>query len=87
MVGRRKELDENGNLNLAEGEYGKGRDGVWYARAPGSHMGNLGGHDVEEHEDGTITVTPSILIRTTKASGEEFVAFHGYLRRGVWSTT
>lgn len=32
-------------------------------------------HEVEEHEDGTITVTPSI-------EGEHF---HGHLRRGVWS--
>lgn len=58
---------------------------VWCARPPDtpeSCQGNLQEHDVTEHEDGTITVSPSILIRTTWAG--EPVEWHGYLERGVW---
>lgn len=43
-------------------------------------MGNLSGHTVIEHEDQTITVSPSILIGQRTAS----VPWHGYLERGVW---
>jgi hypothetical protein len=66
---------------LQSGEYSKTLDGRWYARAPGDGwlMGNLGNHDVTEHEDGTITVSPSILI----GAGDQ-VQWHGYLERGVW---
>lgn len=59
-----------------DGDYGR-VDGVWHARPPGAGLGTLEAHDVTEHEDGTITVSPSILVtgRTT---------WHGYLERGVW---
>lgn len=42
-------------------------------------LGNLDAHDVEEHEDGTITVSPSILV-----TGPNRPRRHGFLRRGVW---
>ena len=76
--GKLKKLDEKRQLLLAECEYGKGRDGHWYARPPGMHMGSLANHDVTEHEDGTITVSPSIDI--TDENGR----WHGYLEKGVW---
>ena len=41
-------------------------------------MGGLENHDVTEHEDGTITVSPSILITGEGGS------WHGYLELGVW---
>jgi hypothetical protein len=72
---------------LKPGEYGKDEDGVWYCVPPGSIHGVLGclgngvgnkGHKVVERENGTITVSPSILIR---GEGEEY---HGYLEQGVW---
>jgi hypothetical protein len=78
MKGTRKFIGEKGFLDLAEGEYGKCRDGVWYAWPPGFMMGCLGNHDVTEHEDGTITVSPSI--RIMDGRGE----WHGYLERGIW---
>lgn len=65
MKGRRVYPDSEGHLVLKEGDYGKDpRDGNWYARPPGkkNHMGNLAKHEIEEHEDGTITVKPSILV-------------------------
>jgi len=62
------------------GEYGKDeRDGHWFCVAPNGMHGNLRAHDVVEHDDGTITVSPSILI-TQPNVGQ----WHGYLERGVW---
>jgi hypothetical protein len=46
---------------------------------PGFGMGNLRNHEVTEHEDGTITVSPSIL-----CTGHFDKQWHGYLERGVW---
>jgi hypothetical protein len=40
-------------------------------------MGNLSGHSVTEHDDGTITVSPSIL-------DDGRSVWHGYLERGAW---
>jgi len=76
-LGRRREPEPNGEIILAEGDYLKVPDGTWYVRPPGSHAGGIPDHDVIEHEDGTITVSPSILLE-----GEE--GWHGYLKRGVW---
>ena len=82
----RKYPNENGDLFLAEGEYGKNPDdGMWYARPPGCHMGSLADHEVTEHEDGTITVSPSILI-IGEGVGDCVVPiqWHGHLVRGEW---
>jgi hypothetical protein len=77
---------EDDDLMLRDGEYGKHpRDGKWYVRLPGGHMGNLGNHEVTEHEDGTITVRPSVLIKTPGYLGTNATAFnHGFIDRGVW---
>lgn len=79
MKGRRKYPDREGALWLAEGDYGKNGRGNWYGKAPGSHVAGLGNHKVTEHEDGTITVSPSIRV----FDGEREL-WHGYLERGVW---
>jgi hypothetical protein len=55
------------------------RDGEWYGMTPNGHMANLAAHTVTEHEDRTITVSPSILVNRGMP-GE----WHGYLERGVW---
>ncbi len=51
----------------------------WYAHVPSGVIGNLSGHEVIEHEDGTITASPSILI----PHGDK--KWHGHLKAGVWS--
>jgi hypothetical protein len=61
------------------GDYWRWPDGMWMCRTPAGFGGNLINHDVTEHEDGTITVSPSILVTT--GDGRRW---HGYLRRGVW---
>lgn len=55
------------------------RDNKWKCLTPNGLWGNLGGHEVVEHDDGTISVTPSILV-THHSDGE----WHGYLECGVW---
>lgn len=77
MIGKRVEWRDN--RVLVAGEYAKHPAGAWYAATPNDHIANLARHDVIEHEDGTITVSPSILVHA--GSGE---AWHGYLERGVW---
>jgi hypothetical protein len=50
---------------------------VWYVCHPDGTLGRLVNHTVTEHEDGTITVSPSILSRSPGG-------WHGYLERGEW---
>lgn len=65
---------------LNVGEYGLHYCSTdWYARTPNGMLANLSRHDVVEHEDGTITVKPSILV-----TGGHDQRWHGYLERGIW---
>lgn len=65
---------------LLPGEFGKwAEDGAWYGVPPGTDLiANLSRHQIEEHADGTISVSPSILVRDSKLS------WHGHLRHGQW---
>lgn len=65
---------------LLPGEYSKWiEDGNWYGIPPETDLiANLSAHKIEEHEDGTISVTPSILVSNGKES------WHGYLTKGEW---
>ncbi len=74
------------------GEDGKPHD-YWLARTPNGEGAALGAHQITEHEDGTITVSPSIevyiLVGPTPKSGErdtrpKKVLWHGFLERGIW---
>jgi len=58
-------------------------DGNWWAicPCPGRLIANLAKHQVAEHEDGTITVSPSILVNGGVNRGAQW---HGFLERGVW---
>jgi hypothetical protein len=84
-------------LRLAPGDYGRDpQDGnAWHARPPKMSegdaftdchplAGSLAGHDVVEHEDGTITASPSILIHYPWGNPPREISWHGYLERGVW---
>jgi hypothetical protein len=78
---------------------GEGPD-RWYIRDPDGHVGTLISHTIIEHEDGTITVSPSIFDPSEYDTycgpdvvGEPIVAiispdrvhgWHGFLERGVW---
>lgn len=49
---------------------------VWYVVDPAGKIGTVISHTVVEHEDGTITVSPSIFDAPN--------GWHGWLERGVW---
>lgn len=77
MQGRRVYIEE-GRVFPNEphpGDYWKNAGGLWWAYCPRGGVGVLSDHQVTEHEDGTITVSPSILMPGV---------WHGYLERGVW---
>lgn len=83
MLGKRHDL-EQGKYDLEPGEYGRKPDGSWWVKPPEKEgfycgVGSLGKHQVTEHEDGTITVSPSILVY-----GHHDKTWHGYLEKGVW---
>lgn len=79
MIGKRHDADENGNLRLEDGEYGKDCAGNWYAKPPGfDGYANLTKHKVDENSDGIITVSPSIKVENHTGM------WHGYLSHGVW---
>ena len=84
MKANRVEITK-GIFQLNENEYGKGIDGTWYFYPPGAGIANLANHTVAEHEDGTITVSPSILITFADADGER-CQWHGFLEKGIWRT-
>lgn len=84
MQGRRIYPREDGNLYLAEGDYDLNpKTGKWVGRPPGQNAGSFANHEVVEHEDGTITVSPSILLTDYDENGEKII-WHGFLERGVW---
>lgn len=87
MKGRRITSEEAADLrNVKPGDYWSDPSGVWYAACPMpldedglvTALALLAGHRVTEHEDGTITVSPSILCR---GGGQEY---HGWLEHGEW---
>lgn len=60
--------------------------GVWHVRLPNADgLGpgaSIGKHDVTEHDDGTITVSPSILFEHGAHGPDR--NWHGYLEHGTW---
>lgn len=64
---------------LEPGEYAL-INGEWYGCTPDGRLAGLRLHNVVEHDDGKITVSPSILVSGGGKSG----SWHGYLENGVW---
>ena len=87
---------------LQPGDYTRHpKDSFWMLRAPNGQIGTITPvtHSVEEHDDGTITVSPSLdykrcpqgdLCELCKGRDEAFAmmyfdsGWHGWLRRGKW---
>ena len=71
---------------LLSGEYSKWKeDGNWYGMPPGTdHLANLSKHEIIEHDDGTITVQPSILVGGYDENLGCWSEWHGYLTKGKW---
>lgn len=92
MQGTRRDIVDSEWTTAKAGDYGKMTHDTgwyWYCAVPDSDpanddgfmMGDLTNHTVTEHEDGTLTVSPSILIG---GQGSRKHPWHGYLERGVW---
>src|SRR4051812_24144420 len=79
MKGERLPDGSDWSRSVSWGAYWRGADGRWYAVTPNGLLAGLGLHRVTEHEDGTITVSPSI---ATRLPPDGF--YHGYLERGEW---
>lgn len=59
-------------------------DDGWYVRFPDAGLGSIRKHQITEHEDGTISASPSILLTGHDMAGNQ-VQKHGYLTRGIWN--
>lgn len=85
MIGRRiyAKPDEDWIVNMQPCDYGREPEGSrsWYCRLPSGALANLGAHEVTEHEDGTITVAPSIRVSGGPPGS---TPWHGFLERGIW---
>ena len=99
--GRRRDWSTTKPWDLEPGDYmynvkDDGQINVW-VHTPGDPTGhgpcNLTTWNPVVHEDGTLTLSPSILAHETRLGpmndwtpGEPFVVpeWHGYLERGVW---
>lgn len=70
--------DETEPYLLKDGEYCKYK-GFFHARTPNGLSGSFQAHNIVEHEDGTITASPSILVKDWRKK-----SYHGYLTKGIW---
>ena len=69
-------------ISQTPGAYGTANGADWFCTTPNGLFGNISKHTVTEHDDGTVTVSPSILV-TSGSNGRE-PSWHGFLERGVW---
>lgn len=85
MVGKRIYPDVDGNCELLNpGEYRKWKGTSWLVCVPTGIHGTIDDRwKIEEHEDGTITVSPSIEV---SSPGQPDLYWHGFLRKGIWES-
>lgn len=88
MRGTRNDAGAAAGDLLKPGEYGLERPGRWSFCTPNGHHGaiEIPRWSVVEHEDGTITVSPSIDLGALEQDGKtRHQLWHGWLRAGEWS--
>ena len=79
MIGRRLPDGTDWSSAIQPGNYWKYSEGVWYAETPNGLTANISAHSIVEHQDGTISVSPSILVNAGRPE-----TWHGFLERGIW---
>lgn len=85
MTGRRLPDGTDWSSEWKPGEFSKMDGGkFWIVMTPNGEVGALTKHTVTEHRDGTITVSPSILIHPHNTEEGPSPGWHGYLEHGVW---
>lgn len=93
MQGRRR--DDGPPWEFEPGDYGVRVDAAtsqrlaWVVTPNGNGPARLEGWALTEHDDGTITVSPSIMAHEQTGLGQDgepttYPAWHGFLERGVW---
>ena len=87
MIGQRLPDDTDWSSSLPPGSYWK-MGGYWYCITPNGEFGGLAKHQISEHGDGTITVSPSILVHPhdflDDGQLKSSPGWHGFLERGAW---
>lgn len=84
MSEQAKRVANYGDRSASAVSYWKrSESGEWYIHWPEGLLGGLANHSVTEHDDGTITVTPSILTTGTDQNGAPLQR-HGFLTKGIW---
>jgi hypothetical protein len=87
MIGRRVP-DKTPRNKMKPGDYGRRIEhpntvtDEWNLCLPNGMHGTISNkiHNITEHADGTITVSPSILLE----AGDPKHSWHGYLENGIW---
>ena len=81
--GRRVYPDKDNCLNLQPCDYGRDNDGIWLVRTPNVNIGEccINRWNIIEHEDKTITASPSIMV---KGGPDGKYSWHGFLEKGIW---
>lgn len=81
-LGNQIAMHAHGALDETRICYWKTSGGTWVIYLPGCGIGELRNHRVTEHEDGTISVAPSIrMVGHDNGAPSEA---HGFLVRGEW---
>lgn len=75
------ELKELGYDSTPKGAFWKDSNGEWAICTPNGRVGSIAKHTVVEHEDRTITVTPSILVHPSDACSLRRTRSARYVRR------
>lgn len=85
MQGKRVYPKDDGKMYYEPGDYGwdEGYQ-AWLACTPNGLLGSLANHEVTENDDGTISVSPSILVSGYSYEEKKDITWHGYLEHGVW---
>jgi hypothetical protein len=73
VTGRR--LPDGEIAHMDPGDYQRDEHGGWWVCLPNGDASNITTWTVTEHDDRTITVSPSI---------HSIGRWHGFLERGVW---
>jgi Family of unknown function (DUF6527) len=79
IVQGRRGVDGDWTSDRQPGEYWRNENGWWALTPRFEHAVDLSTWQVTDHEDGTITVAPSIFVNQGAPN-----AWHGFLECGMW---
>lgn len=84
MLGRRHDIVAPETVwDLLPGDYGRVEDRWWVCLPTGEQV-DVSTWTITEHEDRTITVSPSIRLTRQRTGEAPIEIWHGFLEKGVW---